>query len=302
MKNELNEKTLPVNRKHLFVNLVKNEKHNIMLLSLCLFIFIIPLFIVVFVFITELSGILTEYSSAEDELKNTYFLELISLKQSMHLFSIPCIVFFGVGASGCCFFSKKLIWNEHRTFFKDFKEGVRKNVGQFLVVSLLFAMFMFSLNYCFSYFSIQLSDSIYVIYLQIIQVILIIISAIMLVFQYSEITVYKANLLTIIKNSMILTFGSILSSTFFLIICALPIMLLLFLKSVVFYIACISLLSLFIFGLIILILTLHSHSVFDKYINKRKYPEIYRKGLYDMDQKGLEFDEKTYNFNKFKKE
>ena len=103
----------------------------------------------------------------------------------------------------------------------------------------------------------------------------------LLLFQYCIISVYSDAMGKIIKNSIVFTLCSLPKSVAILTLMALPmILLLIFGKVYWIYIIITVLMGIVGFGYAILIFTLHAHSVFDKYVNKTNFPQIYKKGLY----------------------
>ena len=98
-------------------------------------------------------------------------------------------------------------------------------------------------------------------------------------FGYAQMVVYTNTLGNYLKNSLIFSLLSFPKTSLMIIMAMLLVPIGFLFESVVGIVIVYSFYFLIGFGYVVLLFTLNSHNVFDKYINKKHYPNIYKKGL-----------------------
>lgn len=295
MKREHNgvteEQSLPVNRKQLFFRAFRYEYPVILLISVFMTLFAIPLFTVIMLSLARLAQQSGADLSVPENVAAMY-----GTRATMYLWSVPALLLLGVGASGAFYVVRRLVWNQEVKFFRDFGKGIKSNIIQFEIVTLLFALFMFGVCYGFDLLALNLKAGAIHTMLTIIRVLLLFLAAAFLMFQYCGITVYEGSVLKQLKNSVILVFGSLPLTVVSMLGAMLPlilIMLFMFFQSLAVLILLSTALAVVGFGYSVLLITLRCHSIFDKNVNKKNFPEIYRRGLFDGEAAQKQYNEEN---------
>ena len=282
------EQSLPVNRKQVFFRSFRSDYSVILLVSIFMTLLALPLIAVVFVALVRL----TELSAADLTVRENV-VAMYEVRLWMYMWCIPAMAVLAIGASGGFYVIRRLVWNEEVKFFRDFGKGIKSNVLQFEIVTLIFSLFVFGISYGADLLTLNLNLGGFYPYLIVIQVFLILLALSFLLFQYCEIVVYKSGIFKQIQNSFLLTLGSLPRTFLALIGVLLPVLLILlfmFLSSILVLTILSTALALVGFGYAVLLFTLHCHYVFDKHVNKTNFPEIYRKGLYDGEAAQEKYD------------
>lgn len=265
---------LPINRKQLLSVCFRKHYSVILYVSLFMTLFSLPFIFVLVMTIAQLAS----YSGVEGE-------ELVMLQYQLrgwfYLWSIPSTCVMSIGASGCFYAIKNLCWNEYGKFIKDFGQGVKENAVKYLLLTLLFSLFVSGVCYLFDFLTLNFNLGFGRVILLVLQVFLILVALAMLLFQYCGAILYKANVYELIKNSFKLAFGTLPRTLLMLVVSFAPVLLILLVWQWSWaYIIAITVLALIGCGYTILMCTLHCHYVYDKYVNKTQFPQIYRKGLF----------------------
>lgn len=273
------EEDLPVNRKQVFFRSFRNEYPIILLVSVFMTLLAVPVFAVIFTALVRI----TELSAADITVRENV-LALYEVRLWMYMWCVPAMAVFAIGASGGFYVTRRLVWNQEVKFFRDFGRGIKENILQFEIVTLVFSLFAFGVCYACDLLNLNLNLGGFYPFLLVIQVFLLLLALAFMLFQYCEIVVYKSSVFKQIKNSMLLTLGSFPMTVLTLLGVLLPLLLLLlfmYLQIIVLLIILSTAMVLIGFGYSVLMFTLHCHNVFDRHVNKQNFPDIYRKGLYD---------------------
>ncbi len=266
---------LPKNRKGLFFEIIYAQSAALFKISLLITLFLLPLLAWMTVMSISDELLLIELEGAPSDMQSDILIKIFNKKLYGNLASIPLFAFLFMGLGGISFVMRNLVWNELTFIWEDFKKGFKDNWRHSLMLGLLFGLIINSLNMMnWILFGMKGGISGIVIYLFFL---LIFIS--MFMFCMTQQVVYKNDFMHLIRNSMIMTFSRLISNLFVLILTFSPFILLIFysvsLPSLIVLIA----MALSGFGYMALILTLYSHSVFDKYINAQHYPQLVNKGI-----------------------
>lgn len=269
-------KTLPRNRKELFFDLIKYRKMTLLTLSLFTFAFFIPLAVDLFSFTFLLHGI---DMSSETGIQSYFSLIFYSM-----IIMVPCMLIGFIGLTGAFYAAKKLVWQEGVHISYDFFKGIKENYKHGLLNGFIFAviLFAFVVGGCFLLIRVDVSPILRGIGIGALILLLLTFGMIMPL-NLTQCVYYSNPYLKTFKNSFI--FIGLLNWK----------ILITFLLSTGVVIACSCLINiisltigLFLFAILnsvaIIIYTLLSHSIFDKYINEKYYPEAVNKGLYKIEK------------------
>lgn len=276
---ERNENALPIDRRQAFFRIFRYDYRTVLLVSLFFTLFALPALLVILFCLAALSV----YSEAGD------LAAMYNIRRWMYVGLVPALGVFSVGASGCFYVTKKLVWSESGPFLQDFKHGVKSSWGQFLIVTLLFALFALSLSYLADLLVYRGVWGSFTPLITVLQGFLLLVSLCFLLFEYCSITVYRDSVLKHIKNSILLTLSS--PSTYAVtLLSALPLLPTFFFTNILWLFALFVTVMAFIgFGFGAVLFTLHSHRIFDVHINRERFPALYRRGLYDPDRREEEW-------------
>lgn len=266
-----NSLSLPKTRKEQFKRLLKDNYMKMVIFSMITFIFIVPLIILFLVMNYNASILLKE--------ENADALSIIfSSCLWFSIYAIPCIAILSLGFAGLFSVCKNFVWDEPVSY-SSFFIGIKKNYKEFLFIFYFDYLFfvLFLLTFARFYYLVNIST--------ILRYTLIFISGFLFFFAFtmslymmSSTTRYQSTMKDLLVNSFRLSFKNILINI------ALTIMVLFLwviavifnpiVESIVFLIMFIYLLSFFA-----LIITSYHASIYDEYVNKDKFPSIYKAGL-----------------------
>ena len=273
---ELNN--LPNNRARQFFTILRIEWKTLLLINIIILLFFIPYFVLDIVRWSvcdsfwqsiNASGSFNpekEYAIAKFYIDMAY--------AGVMLFIYPII---SIGLSGAIKVLQRCVYIEGVLFKDDFFLGIKKNWKQFLILAIFYGVFrallQFNISFCnlnpglFS--SIFQGVSIAIFYGVVAPIIF---------FVASNVATYKMGIIVGVSNSL----KMFIKKLHFVLIFALIMYGLTYLElipNVIVRIFVTAGVMLLLSSLFILAWYLFSVSIFDEYINKENYPEIYRKGL-----------------------
>ena len=271
------KRSLPTTRKEVFFDLLRNRKMTLFALSCFTFMFFIPLAVDLFFF-----NYLESAAIAAD--KKEYLFSLVFYSMCIML---PCMVVGFIGFAGAFYTAKRLVWQEDINLAVDFFHGIKENWKHAIINGLLFSVILFGVVIGDSYLLIFAPTSPITCGIGIGALILVFLTfGMVIALNFTQDVYYENGILTTFKNSfcflgllnwrilvlfLLTTGGLFVLSIFNLITLGIGLFLFAILNSVV-----------------IIIYTLLSHSVFDKYINQEHYPEMIGKGLYKLEKEDKE--------------
>ena len=267
--------SLPINRWQLFKFTYRNHLSLIIKLSLMIAIFSIPLFTFLIVKNVFANALLSQMNQDNELiiLQRYYYQEII-----FDIFYIPCFVILAIGLSGGFFVMKKYLYQEGFIFLKDFRNGMKKSkefILSTLILSIILYLLLFLKNFL-SYINFQ-----YYIPLSIFVFIIVFLLVNVSIFTYCQIHIYSNDIFHLIKNSLCFSFNQLFKVSLINLITIFPLVLFMNFQNAVLTIIIILIYFIIGFGNCLLITMLYSCSVFDRLINKDRFPSIYRKGLYN---------------------
>ena len=266
-------RSLPRTRKEVFFDLLKNRKMTLFALSCFTFMFFIPLAVDLFYF-NFLETVAIAYG------KDEYLFSLVFYSM---LIMLPCMLVGFVGFAGAFYTIKKLVWQEDINLAQDFLKGIKENVGHAIVNGIVFGIVLFGLVVGGSY--LYIFSPVAPIWCGIgigALILLFLVLGIVNALTFTQ-DVYYSNPYGVTFKNAFCFFGLLNWRVIVLYVLT---------TGVVVALACLNMVTLgiglFLFAilnsLVIVIYTLMSHSVFDKYINKEHYPDMVNKGLYKDDK------------------
>ena len=261
-KEEFEKTQLPNNRKEVFYDVLKQRYDVFIKLGLLGFILLLPIVLISFYF--DLINLETANKNFDIYiLYKNLALVILSPLIALYLTAFLEVV-------------KKLVWYEPILISDAVINGVKNNYKQILIISLYTSLIYAASN---AIVNINTNDWI----LNIIKYIPFSLSIVVVLPTYGfvvmQITVYKEGLLKHIVNGFILYIVTFIKSLLIIILNILPFVLTILIPNLIIkYIVILTLITIYT-PITLLVWQLHTHSVFDQYINKDNYENIYKKGI-----------------------
>ena len=267
---DLNTALFPKNRRSVFRELLKYHKSLLFNMGLLLLCFSLPL-IVVNVWSNLAMGRIASSGLSDEAIYQAMFNALLT----KNILYLPASLFFGLGLSGVIQILHEQIWAEDIIIKADFKKGIKSNYLIVAITLIIACLLNFSLQYLL-FLNTALSTS-YKVALGIVIALCIIFSPI-IILMWSSSIIYHLPFLGHLKNSLLLAmrksylmFPLGLLNLSFILFTILPL-------GYGIYV-CFLVLPLVIAPVLICLNLLCCDAIFDEFINKEHFPEIYRKGM-----------------------
>lgn len=265
--------TLPKNRKQMFRRHVFSWE--IMSISLLTALFSFPLFALWSISSVAESKIL---QSLPEKPAETLF-ALFQQQIQTCLISLPFLCLLTVGLSGACYYLRKLVWREIVSLKDDFFAGIKKSFMQSVICGVFAWLIICFVVMCswliLIYAADMLSKTLLFAVLFVVAVLLL--SAIM--YDLTQNAIYKTTFIQRMRNNLYFAAAKFPKNLLVVIASMLPFAVFVFLPYTWAVIAVATVYFVYGFGVVMLLQTLYSHSVFDKYINEKNYPQLVNKGL-----------------------
>lgn len=255
-------------------------------ISMLIAMFFIPLF----VFFTANgyleSGVITKIDTT---VANPDYRPLLEFRIYMDLFYIPCFMIASLGLSGAFSFFKKYTFNEGALIKRDFFGGIKENLKNSLLVSFFYSAVFYLLRFAVNYLSIL--DFTYFLVLSIFCWIFIFVLMIQVIFAFAQMPIYTNGFWTIIKTSFFCSCNQIFKGLLTVLCSFFPLILIPYFGiQILTYIT--MLLYIFLgFSNGVFLSLLYAEDSFDVLVNKKQFPSIYRKGLFQAPSSYLKDDD-----------
>ncbi len=273
--------SLPIDRRRQYGFVYKTNFMTLLKCSLLLISFSLPIFAQLIVLLIY-TGPIVANSSLSDSDKFTSLLNLVKIITLFLPLSLPI---FSIGLIGINNVLKKIIYNDGFLLLRDFKAGIKEGKQGILlsfILSILMALLVIGVLSLYPYISFT-----FFLILCFIMILMLLISFVLFQYQNLFSLYYYQSALGNIKNSFLFTFHSLFSS-FGILFIEIGVFSILYLVDLIFFS---RLTFLTLIGIILqifffqlngtLIFQLNAVSKFDKVINQKDYPDMYRRGLYN---------------------
>jgi len=272
-KTDFTAKELPHTRRQIFLDLIKNQKRQMVSLSMLLFVFLLPLVVDIILFNMFIIGV----PSGQEGYASTVF----SLIFYMMIIAIPCSMIAFIGLSGLAHVSKHIAWQNPVLYGPEFFVGIKKNWKQALVFGFIWgiSLFLLVVGTLFMIRTQAGSDQPWIqsigIGLCIVQFIVL---SIICVYSLTYGCYYSNTIWQVFRNSFVFFVAKFFKNLLLFVLTTglvVGLMYVDFIAQIV-----IIIVIAFLSSYMMIAWTLLSHEAFDQYINKNNYPEYYKKGLY----------------------
>ncbi len=281
MKRTNSPLSLPIDRRRQYGFVYKTNFMMLLKCSLLLIPFSLPIFAQLILLLIY-TGPIVANSNLSDSDKFTSLLNLVKIITLFLPLSLPI---FSIGLIGINNVLKKIIYNDGYMLFRDFKFGIKegkKGILLSFILSILMALLVIGVLSLYPYISFT-----FFLILCFIMVLMLLLSFVLFQYQNLFSLYYYQSALGNIKNSFLFTFHSLFSS-FGILFIEIGVFSILYLVDLIFFS---RLTFLTLIGIILqifffqlngtLIFQLNAVCKFDKVINQKDYPDMYRRGLYN---------------------
>ena len=290
--------TLPTNRWALFWDIFKGRFSKLVIVNLLMLLFCIPLIVVV-VFMMS-------YGSAQRALMpfSQWMLvgypaipSLVGVPEqvavSTNLLFTPFILvgalIAGIGISGGMYVIRNMVWTEGIFVANDFWRGIKINIGVVLLSTLFYVVMLMlmilAIGWADLFIATGTGNRVLFTISQVVSYIAIAIFTIMYLWMLAMGGSYKLKFHQLLKNAFLMTFGLIFQNIFFVVLMAIPVILILlgsFFQMIGFII-----MVLFGLSLMLLIWLDYTQWAFDKFIESKREGGKVNRGIYEkVNKKG----------------
>ena len=266
------ETPLPRTRKHQFAQELTFNWRKLCSLSVLMLIFAAPFVAWMFISTIADSKLYVEMTSAVGQQQIDIAQQLQTQQFVNGLVFVPLVglLFIGVGSAISCV--KKMLWNQNLSTTYDFFSYVKEGWLGYLITGVTYCLVIFSI------YQLAFAANTLLI-IEVVAYVLFVFVTIVALFMLALQAYYKQNLLSLLKNAVILSVIKLPRNVALLalsLVFAIP---LIFLPLILGTSIVVIIYALFGAGFFVLVHTCNACSLFDQLINKQSYPTLYKKGL-----------------------
>ena len=279
-KGDYKKEDLPTNRWQLFWEMLRVRFSGLVRLNLMYVVAWLPTMIVL------MMGVLSIFTGLVDEngeiVANAAEL-LMSLINSTLLLLIPCITITGVVTPGVAYVTRNWSRDEHAFIWSDFKDAIKENWKQSLLVSFLTSLIPLVVYMCWDFYGQLALENALMTIPQVLVLMIGLIWSISVTYMHPLIVSYKLKFSGVMRNSLLLAIARLPFSVGIRLLHCVPVVIAVGLALVVNPMYCV--LGLFLYYLLIgfslsrFITASYTNGVFDKYINSRIEGAVVNRGL-----------------------
>ena len=280
-KGDFNKEDLPTNRWQLFWEMLRVRFSALIRLNLMYVVAWLPTMIVLMIgTMSLLTGMTTEDGQVVEN--------VVELAQSI-LFStlvllIPCVTITGIVTPGVAYVTRNWSRDEHAFIWSDFKDAVKENWKQGIVLSLVTSLVPLIVYTCWNFYgSLANSQSAVMIVPQVLVLMVGVIWYLALTYMHPLIVSYKLKMKDVVRNGVLLAIARLPMSVGIRLLHCLPMVIG---AGLVYFVSSIyGILGLFAYYLIIgfslsrFVTASYTNGVFDRFINSKIEGAVVNRGL-----------------------
>lgn len=267
---------LPKNRIEVFVDILKVRFDLILKTGAILFVFLIPLIVFSISKNISINTVNDNYQNGFIDLQ-VYNQSLFSLSLIYAILQILSLLVFSVGLSGVLNIYKRVCFYENIQLKDDFFRGVKANFRHiFIVFSIIGFMYFLVTIYVQMNKSIDDYLTTIICYFPIVLGLVLIIPVLLTV--VFQVPIYQNTFAQYCKNGFFF-YGKTIFKTLGLLIALFIPYLPLFIANIYSMIISGIIVCFIVLPITILVLNLYYNSIFDEFLNKEQFKEIYKKGI-----------------------
>lgn len=267
---------LPSTRIELFKLTYRTQLSLVIKLSLLTSLFALPLFLCMIII-----GLLGGNVPLDGENAAELFRAYLTNRIYIELLYVPAIVVLFVGFAGAFTLTKKYVCSDGYSGCKSFFGGMRDNGREYAVHGVIFGVLFYLVLFARNFAAIY--DAALYVPMTIVGGVLVILAADCMLFTVCALPIYVNPIFRTVKNSFLFACNKLPVITGVLIITFLPLVIVPFFGSTVATAVVVLLYAVIGFGNAVLVCTLYCQSCFDKLVNEKNFPSLFRKGLFSPD-------------------
>lgn len=276
-KGDYRKEDLPKNRWQLFWEMLRIRFAGLMRLNLMYAVVWLPVILVTLYFAFALFSGLSQVNEAGEAIEMTReeLMNFVSGTALLWLYMlIPAITITGPFTAGVSYVTRNWARDEHAFVWADFKDAVKANWKQALLVSFLTSLMPAILYICWSFYSQMAASSPFFVVPQVLATMLGVVWFLAVLYMYPLMVTYKLKFKDLIRNALLLSIGRLPQSVGLRLLSAVPLLIggavLFFTSQIQWAILGVLLYYVLIgFSLSRFIYASYTNAVFDKFINAR---------------------------------
>ena len=292
-KGDYTPENLPTNRWQLFWEMLRVRLSALVRLNL---MYVVPWLPTMIVLMIGALSFLTSLNNMVDSGEAIAVGELLGgVVAPTLLLLVPCITITGPFTSGVCYVTRNWARDEHAFIWSDFKDAVKENWKQSLVISFVTSLVPLMLYVCWNFYGAMANSNAFMVVPQVLTMMIGLMWCLGVTYFHPLIVSYKLRMRDVMRNGLLLAVARLPMSIGLRLLHALPIIIGVVLMLFVSPMYC--MLGLFAYYLLIgfslsrFVTASYTNAVFDKYINAKIEGAVVNRGLYVPDDDDDDDDE-----------
>ncbi len=297
-KGDYNKEDLPKNRWQLFWEMLRIRFAGLMRLNLMYVVAWLPVILVtILTLLTFMAGAVQGDGADAAIMPNDELMKFYQgLLSSWLVLLVPAITITGPFTAGVSYVTRNWARDEHAFVWSDFKDAVKANWKQGLLVSFITSLMPLVLYVCWNFYSQMAAGNAFFVIPQVLATMLCVVWFLAVIYMYPLMVSYKLKFKDLIRNALLLSIGRLPQSVGLRLLSAVPIVIgiLVALFTAQYPWAILGVFLYYVllgFSLSRFIFASYTNAVFDKYINARIEGALINRGLSQEDEDDEDEDE-----------
>ena len=292
-KGDYTPENLPTNRWQLFWEMLRVRLSALVRLNL---MYVVPWLPTMIVLMIGALSFLTSLNNMVDSGEVIAVGELLGgVVAPTLLLLVPCITITGPFTSGVCYVTRNWARDEHAFIWSDFKDAVKENWKQSIVISFITSLVPLMLYVCWNFYGSMANDNAFMVVPQVLTMMIGLMWCLGVTYFHPLIVSYKLRMRDVIRNGLLLAVARLPMSIGLRLLHALPmiigVVLMLFVSPMYCMLGLFAYYLLIGFSLSRFVTASYTNAVFDKYINAKIEGAVVNRGLYVPDDDDDEDEE-----------
>ena len=284
-KGDYTPENLPTNRWQLFWEMLRVRLSALVRLNL---MYVVPWLPTMIVLMIGALSFLTSLNNMVDSGEMIAVGELLGgVVAPTLLLLVPCITITGPFTSGVCYVTRNWARDEHAFIWSDFKDAVKENWKQSIVISFITSLVPLMLYVCWNFYGSMANDNAFMVVPQVLTMMIGLMWCLGVTYFHPLIVSYKLRMRDVIRNGLLLAVARLPMSIGLRLLHALPmiigVVLMLFVSPMYCMLGLFAYYLLIGFSLSRFVTASYTNAVFDKYINAKIEGAVVNRGLYVPD-------------------
>ncbi len=281
-KGDYRKEDLPKNRWQLFWEMLRIRFSALIRLNLMYIVVWLPAMVVLMIAAMSMLTMLGEAATAEEAVESLTQ-NMSSIVMSTLLLLVPCIAITGPCTAGVCYVTRNWARDEHAFIWSDFKDAVKENWKQGLVISLITGLMPLVVYVCWNFYSAMAAENPVMVLPQVLTAMIGVLWMLSVTYFYPLMVSYNLKMRELLRNGLLLAVARLPFSIGLRLLHMVPTAIAVF--CAFFFSPVWSVLGLFLyylvlgFGLSRFITASYTNAVFDRFINSRIEGAVINRGL-----------------------